>query len=53
MATLLVSDATLSGQKTSRLTLQDLAESLTVRELIRARIYQEVQKGAQGSHLCI
>lgn len=43
MATLLVSDATLSGQKTSRLTLQDLAESLTVRELIRARIYQEVQ----------
>lgn len=43
MATLQVSDATASGQKLHTFTLDHLAERLTVRELIRARIYQEVQ----------
>ncbi len=41
--TLIVYDETSSGEKTSRLTLDCLTETLTVRELIRARIYQEVQ----------
>src|SRR5882757_6494564 len=43
MATLLIHDETTSGQKTSSFTLDCLTERLTVRELIRARIYQEVQ----------
>ena len=43
MATLQVSDATASGQKLHTFTLDNLTERLTVRELIRARIYQEVQ----------
>lgn len=43
MATLQVSDATSSGQKLHTFTLDHLTERLTVRELIRARIYQEVQ----------
>jgi len=42
-ATLTVHDETTSGQKTNTFTLDCLTESLTVRELIRARIYQEVQ----------
>src|SRR5215472_14990503 len=41
--TLTIHDETASGQKTNTLTLDCLAETLTVRELIRARIYQEVQ----------
>jgi len=42
-ATLTIYDETASGQKTNTLTLDCLTEYLTVRELIRARIYQEVQ----------
>ena len=43
MATLLIHDETTSGQKTNSFTLDCLTERMTVRELIRARIYQEVQ----------
>jgi hypothetical protein len=42
-ATITVHDETASGQKTNTLTLDCLTERMTVRELIRARIYQEVQ----------
>jgi hypothetical protein len=42
-ATLTIRDETASGQQTNTLTLDCLTEHLTVRELIRARIYQEVQ----------
>ncbi len=42
-ATLTVHDETTSGQKTNTFTLECLTERVTVRELIRARIYQEVQ----------
>ena len=42
-ATLTVHDETTSGQKTNTFTLDCLTERMTVRELIRARIYQEVQ----------
>ena len=42
-ATLTIHDETATGQKTNTLTLNCLTEHLTVRELIRARIYQEVQ----------
>jgi len=41
-ATLTVHDETTSGQKTNTFTLDGLTERMTVRELIRARIYQEV-----------
>ena len=41
-ATLTISDETASGQKTNTFTLDCLTERMTVRELIRARIYQEV-----------
>jgi len=44
MATnLTIHDETASGQKTNTFTINCLTEKLTVRELIRARIYQEVQ----------
>ncbi len=43
MATLQICDATPSGTKVATFTLRELDERLTVRELIRARIYQEVQ----------
>jgi hypothetical protein len=42
-ATLTVHDETPTGQKTSALTLDFLTERITVRELIRSRVYQEVQ----------
>jgi hypothetical protein len=42
-ATLTIHDETTSGQRTNTLTLDCLTERMTVRELIRARIYQEVQ----------
>ena len=42
-ATLTIHDETSSGQKTNTFTLDCLTERMTVRELIRARIYQEVQ----------
>lgn len=41
--TLTIHDETTSGQKTNTFTLDCLTERLTVRELIRARIYQEVR----------
>lgn len=37
-----VVDETLSGERVHAFTLETLTESMTVRELIRARIYQEV-----------
>jgi hypothetical protein len=42
-ATLMIHDENTSGQKTNSFTLECLTEHMTVRELIRARIYQEVQ----------
>ena len=42
-STLTVHDENTSGQKTNTFTLDCLTEKMTVRELIRARIYQEVQ----------
>ena len=41
--TLTIHDETASGTKTNTFTLDCLTETMTVRELIRARIYQEVQ----------
>lgn len=43
MATLTITDDTASGQTTNTLTLDLLDETVTVRELIRSRVYQEVQ----------
>jgi hypothetical protein len=43
MPTLQIIDTTPSGQKLNSFTLDCLTERLTVRELIRSRIYQEVQ----------
>jgi len=40
---LTIHDETTSGKKTNTFTLDCLTERMTVRELIRARIYQEVQ----------
>jgi hypothetical protein len=42
-ATLTIHDESTSGHKTNTFTLDCLTERMTVRELIRARIYQEVQ----------
>jgi hypothetical protein len=42
-ATLTIRDETASGQTLHTFTLADLTERLTVRELLRARIWQEVQ----------
>ena len=42
-ATLTIHDETMSGQKTNSFTLDCLTERMTVRELVRSRIYQEVQ----------
>ena len=41
--TLTIHDETTFGQKTHSFTLECLTERMSVRELIRARIYQEVQ----------
>jgi hypothetical protein len=43
MATLTITDDTASGQTTNTLTLDILDETITIRELIRSRVYQEVQ----------
>src|SRR5213078_5158357 len=43
MPAITIHDETASGQKTNTFTLDCLTERMTVRELIRARIYQEVQ----------
>jgi hypothetical protein len=42
-ATLMIHDETTSGQKTNSFTIECLTDRITGRELIRARIYQEVQ----------
>ena len=42
-ATLTIFDETMSGHTTYELTLDFLTEHITVRELIRSRVYQEVQ----------
>jgi hypothetical protein len=42
-ATLTVRDETAGGKTVNELTLDILTEKLTVRELIRSRVYQEVQ----------
>jgi hypothetical protein len=42
MATVTITDQTTSGETTNELTLDFLDERVTVRELIRARVYQEV-----------
>ncbi|MEW6302740.1 MAG: hypothetical protein AB1705_04670 [Verrucomicrobiota bacterium] len=42
-STLTIYDETTSGQRTPAFTLECLTEKMTVRELIRRRIYQEVQ----------
>jgi hypothetical protein len=41
--TLTIYDETLTGEKTPRLTLDFAAQRITVRDLIRDRVYQEVQ----------
>src|SRR5580692_6372649 len=41
--TLTIHDETTSGQKTNTFTIDCLTERLNVRDLIKARIYQEVQ----------
>ena len=41
--TLTIHDETTSGQKTNTFTIDCLTERLSVRDLIKARIYQEVQ----------
>ena len=40
--TIAVQDRTTSGERTGELTLEFLTERVTVRELIRSRVYQEV-----------
>jgi hypothetical protein len=42
-ATLTVRDETAGGKTVNELTLDILTENITVRELIRSRVYQEVQ----------
>ena len=42
-ATITIVDETVSGERVNSFTLDSLTESVTTRELIRARIYQEVQ----------
>ena len=42
-ATITIVDETPSGERLNSFTLDDLTEEVTVREIIRARIYQEVQ----------
>jgi hypothetical protein len=42
-ATLTIRDATLSGETLGEWSLDFLTERITVRELIRSRVYQEVQ----------
>jgi len=53
MPTITIKDQTTAGKTTGELTLDLLTETLTVRELIRSRVYQEVddfnRKQAAGS----
>lgn len=41
---MIITDETLSGQKVQSFTLHSLSERLSAREIIRARIWQEVQE---------
>ena len=43
MPTLLVRDETMAGAETGRTTLEFPTERITIREIIRERVYQEVQ----------
>ena len=43
MPTVTITDQTTGGKTTGELTLDILTEKITVRELIRSRVYQEVQ----------
>lgn len=43
VSTLTICDETTSGETTNELTLDFLTEHITVRELIRSRVYQEVK----------
>ena len=43
MPTITITDQTTAGKTTASLTLDLLTETVTVRELIRSRVYQEVQ----------
>lgn len=47
-ATLTIHDETTAGQKVNTFTLACLTERMTVRELLRARIWQEVQDHNQS-----
>ncbi|HOB75659.1 MAG TPA: hypothetical protein PKG54_14170 [Phycisphaerae bacterium] len=49
-STLTVRDETTSGQLLGRITLEFLTERITVRELIRSRVYQEVQDHNLKAH---
>jgi hypothetical protein len=49
MPTLTVRDETAGGRATGELTLDVLDESITIRELIRSRVYQEVQDHNRAS----
>jgi len=51
MATITVRDETFPGRETTALTLQLPAERVTVRELIRAHVYQEVAEHNAASAL--
>jgi hypothetical protein len=51
-AALTIHDETTSGEKTNTFTLDCLTERMTVRELIRARIYQEVNDFNQKEPEC-
>jgi len=42
-ATITIIDETISGERVNSFTLDSLTETVSVREIIRARIYQEVQ----------
>lgn len=49
-ATLTVRDESTSGQNIGQTVLEFLTERITVRELIRSRVYQEVQDHNRKSH---
>lgn len=52
MPTLTIRDETTAGESVEAITLEFLTEHVTVRELIRERVYQEVEdyNSEQGSH---
>ncbi len=50
---LTIHDETSSGQKSNTFTLECLTERMTVREVIRARIHQEVRDYNQKQSGCL